>query len=273
MGKNILLINDLTGYGTESLTAMMPVLAKQGFNTYNLPTAIVSNTFDYGKFSILDTTDYMKNTLKVWEELGFSFDCICTGLVVSDEQVKLISDYILDQARKDIIVMVDPIMGDEQKLYNGITEATVKQMRKLCALADYIVPNMTEACFLSNKYIGQVSWSQKQCTDVIDSLRQLKAKSVVITSADIEGQSVVCGYDHLSEKYFKFPFKTVPVKFSGTGDIFSAIMIGSVLQGNDLSYSVVTAMKNVEKLIKLNFDIEDKLKGIAVDKYLKVMEI
>ena len=76
MNKKILLINDLAGYGKVALSAMIPVLSHMKYETYNLPTAIVSNTFDYGKFDILDTTEYMKNTLNVWEQLGFTFDAI-----------------------------------------------------------------------------------------------------------------------------------------------------------------------------------------------------
>ena len=76
MGKKLLLINDLAGYGKVALSAMIPVLSHMKYETYNLPTAIVSNTLDYGKFDILDTTEYMKNTLNVWKELGFRFDAI-----------------------------------------------------------------------------------------------------------------------------------------------------------------------------------------------------
>ena len=85
MGKQILLVNDLPGYGKVALAAMMPVLAHMGHITYNLPTALVSNTLDYGKFEIQDTTHFMRNTLKVWQELGFTFDAISTGFIVSHE--------------------------------------------------------------------------------------------------------------------------------------------------------------------------------------------
>ena len=77
--KNILIINDMPGYGKVALAAMLPILSHMGHNIYNLPTALVSNTLDYGKFTILDTTDYMKKSIAVWKELGFSFDCITTG--------------------------------------------------------------------------------------------------------------------------------------------------------------------------------------------------
>ncbi len=87
--KNILIINDMPGYGKVALAAMLPILSHMGHNIYNLPTALVSNTLDYGKFTILDTTDYMKKSIAVWKELGFSFDCITTGFLASAEQVDM----------------------------------------------------------------------------------------------------------------------------------------------------------------------------------------
>ena len=49
----VLLINDIAGYGKVALSAMLPILSYKGFNLYNLPTAIVSNTLNYEKFRIL----------------------------------------------------------------------------------------------------------------------------------------------------------------------------------------------------------------------------
>lgn len=100
MGKQILLVNDLPGYGKVALAAMMPVLAHMGHITYNLPTALVSNTLDYGKFEIQDTTHFMRNTLKVWQELGFTFDAISTGFIVSHEQAELLSSYCCEKRKQ-----------------------------------------------------------------------------------------------------------------------------------------------------------------------------
>ena len=83
--KQILLINDVVGYGKVGMCAMLPILSYLGIPTYSLPTALVSNTLDYGKFNIQDTTEYIKGTLSVWKELGFSFDAVCTGLMFSGE--------------------------------------------------------------------------------------------------------------------------------------------------------------------------------------------
>lgn len=91
--KRVLLINDLAGYGKVALSAMIPVFSHLRYDTCNLPTALVSNTLDYGHFRILDTTDYMQDTLAVWEKLGFRFDAICTGFLVSEAQASLLYTY------------------------------------------------------------------------------------------------------------------------------------------------------------------------------------
>ena len=136
MSKHILLVHDLAGYGKVSLSAMMPVLSHMGHHLYTLPTALVSNTLDYGKFYIQETTEYMRQSLKVWAELGFSFDVVSTGMILSAEQAALVSDFCEQSAKEGALVFVDPIMGDEGKLYNGIGEETVALMRELVAAAD-----------------------------------------------------------------------------------------------------------------------------------------
>ena len=145
----ILLVNDMAGYGKVALSVMIPVLSHLKFETFNLPTALVSNTLDYGQFDILDTTEYMENTLLVWKKLMFSFDAICTGFIVSEKQSCLIYEYCKEQQKSGTSIFVDPIMGDDGKRYNGVTNQAVTYMKRLCSIADVIVPNITEACFLS----------------------------------------------------------------------------------------------------------------------------
>lgn len=268
--KNILLINDMPGYGKVALSAMLPILSKMGHSIYNLPTALVSNTLDYGKFEILETTNYMRNTIKVWDELGFSFDCISTGFILSSEQVEIIIDYIQNQKKSDILVIVDPIMGDDGKLYNGITNETVEHMKKLSSIADVLIPNFTEAAFLADMFVDKTVLTKQEINQLIDKLITKGSKSVVITSI-IEKDTnthMVCGYDNKKNAYFYLPYDYIPVRFPGTGDIFSAIMIGELLKELTLETSVQKAMDIVADLIEKNKDSQDKYKGIFIEKHL-----
>lgn len=274
MSKKVLLINDLAGYGKVALSAMLPVLSHMKYETYNLPTAIVSNTLDYGKFDILDTTDYMKNTLKVWAELGFSFDAVSTGFIVSSEQTELIIDFCKNQSSKGVLIFTDPIMGDDGYLYNGITEDTVALMRKLVSVADYIVPNYTEAAYLAGVEYRADGATEEEFHKMIDCLRQLGAKSVVITSAKIKdaSQKSVVGFDHNKNEYFRIDFDEIPVRFPGTGDIFSAVFMGKIMDGNDLNSATQKAMQVVRKMIELNVSNSDKYKGIPLELCLEVID-
>lgn len=283
MGKRIVLFNDLPGYGKVALAAMVPLFSRMGHFPYQVPTAVVSNTLDFGKFRIQDMTDYMRDTIKVWDELGFDPDCICTGFVLSEEQVELIGDYIRSRKpRMDEIqnvdngrlVMVDPIMADGGKLYNGIGMERVAAMRKLVSYSDVMVPNMTEAGFLTGICPGRERASAAELRELVDGLHKLSGKSVVITSAqDSEtDEHLVCGYDHKSGQYFRVPFTFLPVRVAGSGDIFSTVMTGKLLNGESLEAAVQEAMRVLTALIRENQSHLDEYKGILVERYWELLD-
>ncbi len=272
-GKNILIINDMPGYGKVALAAMLPILSQMGHSVYNLPTALVSNTLDYGKFTILDTTDYMVKSIGVWKELGFQFDCITTGFLASAQQVDIIREFISSQRKEGLLVMTDPIMGDDGALYNGVGEETVENMRRLVGVADVIVPNITEATFLTKLYQGQERLTRAQAREVVDGLRELGPRSVVVTSGVEEetGSHAVWGYNHKTGEYFTIPYQFIPVHFPGTGDMFSAVLVGGLLAGEELEPAVRRAMKILETLIVLERDEIEKNKGIRIEKFLSLL--
>lgn len=283
MGKRIVLFNDLPGYGKVALAAMVPLFSRMGHFPYQVPTAVVSNTLDFGKFRIQDMTDYMRDTIKVWDELGFDPDCICTGFVLSEEQVELIGDYIRSRKpRMDEIqnvdngrlVMVDPIMADGGKLYNGIGMERVAAMRKLVSYSDVMVPNMTEAGFLTGICPGRERASASELRELVDGLHKLSGKSVVITSAqDSEtDEHLVCGYDHKSGQYFRVPFIFLPVRVAGSGDIFSTVMTGKLLDGESLEEAVREAVRVLTVLIRDNQSHLDEYKGILVERYWELLD-
>lgn len=272
--KNILIINDMPGYGKVALAAMLPILSNLGHSVYNLPTALVSNTLDYGKFTILDTTDYMVQAIDVWKQLGFQFDCITTGFLASAAQVGIIRDFIASQKKEGLLVMTDPIMGDDGKLYNGVTQETVENMRRLIGVADVIVPNLTEAQFLTGLYQGQESLDREEARRVVDGLLAFGPRSVVITSgvSRESGEHVVWGYEGKTGEYFTIPFRFIRVHFPGTGDMFSAVLVGELLKGQPLRPAVKRAMDVLERLIFLEQDEIEKNKGIRIEKFLSVLK-
>lgn len=281
--KQILLINDVVGHSHVGMAAMMPILTYLGHQTFNLPTALVSNTLDYGHFNVLETTEYMRGTIPVWRQLGFRFDAVCTGLMFSEEQAVLVSDYCTQLRSEGTAIFVDPIMGDAGRLYNGITQQQVELMRKMVGVADLTFPNFTEACYLTGTQYKEEGLSWDEICRVLDGIVELGAKSVVITSACVDGESCVVGrrcsesstvfrQDLSDGLYFRIPYKEIPVLFHGTGDIFSAVLIGYLMNGNTLKESTEKAMSVVSNLIYSNRNQADKCLGIPVEKCLDLLK-
>ena len=280
--KQILLINDVVGYSHVGMVAMLPILTYLGHPVYNLPTALVSNTLDYGHFNVMETTDYMRGTLPVWDCLGFRFDAVCTGLMFSEEQARLVADYCANLHRKGTTVFVDPIMGDGGRLYNGISHHHVELMRKMVGVADLTFPNYTEACYLTDTPYRAEGLDWTEACLLLDRIAKLGAQSAVITSARVDGQSCVIGRrsrtplsgfsQDLSEgAYFRIDYEEIPVAFHGTGDIFSAVLIGHLMNGKTLKDSTRTAMDVVSRLIDRNRALPDKCRGIPIEQCLDLL--
>ena len=270
--KNILIIGDMPGYGKIGMAAMLPILSNMGHSVYNLPTALVSNNFDYGKFSVLDTTAYMGEAIQIWKELGFQFDCVTTGFLASADQVDLLRDFIDSQRKADFLVVTDPIMGDGGKLYNGSTPQTVDNMRRFVGAADVIVPNLTEAEFLTGLYEGEELLTGAQARRILDGLRALGPRSAVITSGREEGgRHVVWDFDGGTGECFTVPYRFIKAHFPGTGDIFTSLLTGQLLGGRSLPQAVQKAVDLLERLIFLEQDVAERNNGIRIEKYLSVL--
>jgi pyridoxine kinase len=252
-----------------------------GHSTYNLPTALVSNTLDYGHFNVLETTDYMRGAIPVWRQLGFRFDAVCTGLMFSEEQARLVSAYCRQLHCEGTTVFVDPIMGDGGRLYNGMTQRQVELMREMVGVADLTFPNYTEACYLSGMTYKPEGMSWQEACEVCDRIVALGAQSVLITSACVDGSKCVVGRrsgeslgfrQHISEgPYFRIDYEEIPKAFHGTGDIFSAVLIGHLMNGDPLRDSTLAAMTVVSRLIERNMSQQDVCLCIPIERCLDLL--
>ena len=268
--KQILLINDIAGYGKVGMAAMLPILSYMGLPAFNLPTMLVSNTLNYGDYARLDTTEYMRQTLPVWQRLGFHFDAICTGLMFNPLQAQLVSDFCREQASKGCTVYVDPVMGDGGQLYHGMTEEQVLLMRRMVGVAHVAKPNYTEACLLCGVPYREEGVSRDEARRLLDAIVALGAHSAIITSCVVDGRPQVCGYD--GHDYFFHPYDVIPGLFHGTGDIFSAVLIGSMEAGQSLSDATRRAMDVVSRMIDRNRDVAtDHLCGIFIERCLDLL--
>ncbi len=266
--SNILIISDMCGYGKVAAAVQMPILSYMGHDVFNLPTMLISNTFPYGKYAIMESTAYMEDALHKWNELGIHFDAITTGFMASVHQAQLVASYCREQSALGADIFVDPVMGDYGRLYGGANEGTIRCMQEMLSVAHLCFPNYTEACLLTGAEYKEQGITRHEAYTIINKLRRIGSLSVLITSCIVDGCHSVVGYNHLTAEYFVLPYEEIPVQFPGTGDIFSSIIVGRLKEGDDLCHATRTSMDTLRHWIDVNKDNEDINRGIPVERHL-----
>lgn len=271
--KKVAAIHDLSGYGRASLTAIIPTLSTMGIQVCPLPTAILSNhTGGFDTFSYLDLTDNMEEYITHWKNIGIDFDCIYSGFLGSGRQIDIVSEFIDDFRREETLVVVDPVMGDEGKLYKSFDWEFVPLMKKLVEKADIITPNFTEAAFLLGYKECPTKISKDELKNWLKCLSEMGPKTVVITSVpDMNNYKYtnVVAYSKIDNQYWKLNCRYIPVYYPGTGDTFTSVMIGSLLQGENLPVSLDKSMQFISQCIKASYGYDyPNRNGVLLERVL-----
>lgn len=238
--KRIVTIQDISCIGKCSLTVALPIISAMGIETAIIPTAVLSTHTMFSGFTCKDLTDQIKPITKHWEEENFDFSAIYTGYLGSFEQIDLMKE-MFDEFKTDSnIIFVDPAMADNGKLYPAFDEAFAKHMATLCAKADIIVPNITEASFMTGiEYKNE--YDEDYIKTMLKALANLGAKISILTGVSFkEGTTGVMGYDKEKDEFYYYSHKKHPVSYHGTGDIFSSTCIGAMM--NDMSWKDAIAV-------------------------------
>lgn len=254
--KKIAVINDLSGYGRCSLTVAIPILSAMGIQCCPVLTAILSNHTEFPVYFFDDYTDKMRAYAGKWQELGLTFDGISTGFLGSMEQIAIVTDLVEMLSKEDTEVFVDPVMGDHGILYATYTEEMCEEMKNLVGLADVVTPNVTEACILTDTPYKETGWTRRELLNMAMMLRLMGAKSVVITGVR-EGNfytNVVLGRGMREAEFVKV--KSGGGQRPGTGDVFSSVLAGAVLNGKSLRDSVEQASRFVKDCIIKSDELE-----------------
>lgn len=185
--KRIATIQDFSCVGKCSLTVALPIISAAGIECCGIPTAVLSNHTGFPSFYARDLTEDIPNICRELHTHGITFDAISTGYIASISQMGIIEDFIRDFRAENTLVFVDPVMGDNGRLYSQITESYAAEMRRLCAHADIIAPNLTEACLLLETDYNDAP-SDAQLCDMLNGLSELGAKTVVITGIERGGE-------------------------------------------------------------------------------------
>ena len=269
--KRVLAIHDLCSFGRCSLTAAIPVISAMGFQVCPFPTALFSNNFTYGDFTFSDFSSKMTGFMDKWEKLGLSFDCVYSGFLADCNQIEIVREAIRRFVKANAFVVVDPAMGDDGKLYPTLNTDFVTSMRSLVKEADIITPNYTEACLLLNQPYDTTQLDDASLKAVCQKLAQKENQKVVITSVPAdENQIKVASYDSATKVFSVRSTPRIPFATCGTGDLFTSVLTGAMLQGKTLSEAVELAMKFVSLAIQYTYDSgSDYREGVQVEPCLK----
>jgi len=262
MKKHVLLVGDMVGVGRVGITASASLLSSKGYLPACLPTTLVSNNFGYGRYAMTDTAAYMAEALEVWPQLGFAFDAVMTGFIPTEAQANMLLSFCKEHLDGDTLVLVDPILGDEGVFYKGLSVSIIDVMRRMLSVAHVACPNYTEACFLTDTPYEEGGKTLREAYGMVGTLCSYGAQSVLITSIKIDGSMAVVGYDGKAGDYFVWRYDEIPVQFSGTGDIFSALLVGHLLEGEALKESTYMAMQTVYEMIDRYKEYPDKYLGL-----------
>lgn len=269
--RRIAAIHDLSGIGRTSLMAVIPILSTMGFNVCPLPTAILSNHSQYPDFSFLDLTEEMPKIIDQWEKLGVNFDAIYTGYMGSPRQIEIVCGVIERFRRDETLVVVDPVLGDNGHLYSKMTQEMVEQMRRLARRADVLTPNLTEAfALLARPY--KTDCTTEELKDLIAELSEMGPDTVIITGVPVPGQSGLTSVIARSKsdlRTWKVTCPYLPAHYPGTGDSFTSVITGSLLQGDSLPIALDRAAQFILQGIRSTFGYKmDNRDGILLERVL-----
>lgn len=244
------MINDLSGFGNTSLMAIIPTLYSFGLKLAVLPSSLLSANTCFDGYQKMDTDDFMRQSIAHWQELGLDFSAIYSGFLANTGQVQIVLDAIAAFGGEDCLVLIDPVMADDGALYSCYDESMIHAMRALVAKADLISPNYTEACFLADLPCRPLC--QKSCLqELCEKLHRLGAKELVITSVPFaEGGHAVLYSDGNDFELFKNDY--IPCFYTGTGDIFSTLMLAYRLQSMDIHEAIGRANKAIYRAIEIS---------------------
>ncbi len=250
--KKVAAIHDISGIGRCSLTVIIPVLSAMGVQVCPVPTAVLSAHTGYGEFVMRDLTDYIPAALAHYKRLGTDFDCIYSGFLASSEQIDHCLDFFASfpQALK----VVDPVMGDNGKSYQTYTPQLCARMSELAAIADIITPNLTEAAILLGEDFPEGTVDSAMMRSWLVRLSQKGPEIVVITSVPLtSGGICTVGYDRRRNSFWKIAGEYVPISYSGSGDMFTSVLIGGILGGDSLPIAMNRAAAFTQSTIKTTY--------------------
>lgn len=247
----VMAIHDLSGIGKCSLTVALPILSAMGAEVCALPTAILStHTGGLSGYTYRDLTEDMEPMAAHWQSLGLRFDALYSGWLGSARQADIVADLFGRFGANGALKLVDPVMGDHGRLYSTYTPDRVAGMAALCAQADVITPNLTEACFLLGEPCREETMDAAQARTLCERLSALGVPRVVVTGVSAHaGRTGAAAWDARTGAFALPEAPRVPGIWHGTGDVFGSVLLGGLLSGFSLLDAAALAVDFVHGCI------------------------
>ena len=258
--KRLVAINDISGFGKCSLTVALPVISAAGVETICMPTAVLStHTGGFTGYTYRDLTCDMPDISAHWKSIDLKPDAIYSGFLGSFDQIDIVKKFAEDFKREDNLFIADPCMADHGKMYAIFDEIFAKAMAELCSKADIILPNITEACFMTETEFVSGLHTEKYIETLLNKLLDMGAKNVILTGVTFEEDklgAVFMGQDRVAKYYFQ---ERLPGMYHGTGDVFASSFCGAILNGISYYDAMGIAVRYVCDCIKRTQSMENPI--------------
>ena len=249
--KRVLSIQDISCLGRCSQTVALPVISAMGTECVILPTAVLSTHTMFQGFTVKDLSDQIRPVADHWEKEKIHFDAVYTGYLASAEQIEDVCDVFRRFRDQDTLIFVDPAMADHGKLYPAFGPEFPAEMAKVCAMADIVIPNLTEACLLTETPY-QEDYDEAFIKALLQKLCAMGAKKAVLTGVGFRpGELGIMAYDTEKDEYFTYFSQKLPTSYHGTGDLFSSTCIGAMMDGSSLEDSLKIAVDYTVECIRI----------------------
>jgi pyridoxine kinase len=271
----LIAVHDLSGIGRVSLTSVIPILSAMGIQVCPLPTAVLSSHTQYSDFYKVDLTNHLQPIIDHWKRLELRFDAIYSGYLASAKQVEIVENLIDLFRKKHMLVVVDPVLGDNGKRYTSLGMDLVEEMKKLICRADIITPNLTEAAFLLDETYNK----EIETEELKEWMIRLSGEGpsvVIITSVpELPTNKItsVVAYEARSKRFWKVSCQYLPANYPGTGDSFTSVLTGAILQGDSLPIALDRAVQFISQGVRATFGHNyDTREGIMIERILKRLD-
>ncbi|MBQ5588167.1 MAG: pyridoxamine kinase [Selenomonadales bacterium] len=277
--KQAVSIQDISCIGRCSLTVALPILSAAGIATAIVPTAILStHTGGFKDYTFRDLTDDIMPIAKHWLTENIEYDAIYTGYLGSFEQIEIVKQFFELFRKQNTLIYVDPAMADNGKLYTGFTPEFALKMGELCAQADVIVPNITEACFMLGEPYQEGPYTQEYIDGLLDRLAEkIGAPQIVLTGVMYDKDKIGAAiYDTRTGEKGYASTHYLPYSMHGTGDVYASALLGGLMNGYDLQRSAQIAANYTVESMEETYQTRDDLRyGVnfetTIPSYLKAL--